>query len=136
MNWTVLFFIGEALIISSIIIAIRRNRIYKNGKRMVGKIISINEEEIIDNFKETSIEKLYRAVIEFFNEDGELITFTSDYEENKDIFEIGDSIIVLYYNNGEESIYLDDKGDLFKLPVYIFVIGILFLSFSFTFYIL
>ncbi|WP_194190206.1 DUF3592 domain-containing protein [Clostridium chrysemydis] len=137
MGFIGLFVVGLVLILVSLFVFFSRLKFYKNGKRIVGEIIDIKEydEPIVDKYHDVTFVKIYKPVIKFVS-DGEEITFMADNEFANDEIKLGDNITVVYDKGKRNGLFLDRKSDFLKLPLYIFLIAILFLSFSLTLYLL
>ncbi|MCR6515478.1 hypothetical protein M4I33_11420 [Clostridium sp. LY3-2] len=137
MGYIGLLVVGLVLILVSLFVFFSRLNFYKNGKRIVGEIIDIKEydEPIVDKYHDVTFVKIYKPVIKFISEEEE-ITFISDDEFGNDEIKLGDKITVVYDKGRRKGIFLDRKIDFLKFPLYIFLIAILFLSFSLTLYLL
>ena len=134
----VLLIIGILLLVISVVLFFIKYRVYKNGIRVLGKVIDIKKcnEAILDEFNQASFITLYRPVIEFTTLDGEKITFVHNDIKSEKALEIGDEIKIVYNRKKTKDFYVDEKMEFFRLPIILVVLAILFFAFALTLYLL
>ncbi len=133
----VLLFIGILLAIIAIIIFTLKYNVYKNGDRIVGKIIDIKkiDEAIIDEFNQVNFITLYKPIIRFTAKDGEEIVFVHNNPGSTRDYILGEEIIIVCNKKNKNDFYVDEKMEFFKIPLIVAILSIIFLSFAFTLYI-
>ena len=131
-----LLIIGIMLLIVSIVLFFVKYNIYKNGIRVLGKVIDIKQcnEAILDEFNQATFITLYRPVIEFTTLDGEKITFIHNDIKSEKSLAVGNEIKIVYNRKKSKDFYVDDKMEFFRLPIILVVVAILFFAFSITLY--
>ena len=97
MTLYVLLIIGIILLFASIILFNIRYKIYKNGTRVIGKVIKIEkiEQALMNEFNQLSFVTFYRPVIEFITDNGEKKVFTYEIIDGKD-YNVGDDVKIVY----------------------------------------
>lgn len=138
MTLYVLLIIGIVLLFASIILFSIRYKVYKNGKRVVGKVIKIEkiEQALMNEFNQLSLITLYRPVIEFIADDGEKKVFTYEIIDGKD-YNVGDDVTLVYNSKKSKKknkFYIDNKVDLFMLPTILITLSLVFLILSLIIY--
>lgn len=133
-----LLIIGIMLLIVSIVLFFVKYNIYKNGIRVLGKVIDIKQcnEAILDEFNQATFITLYRPVIEFTTLDGEKITFIHNDIKSEKSLAVGNEIKIVYNRKKSKDFYVDDKMEFFRLPIILVVVAILFFAFSITLYLI
>lgn len=131
-----LLIIGIMLLVVSIVLFFIKYNIYKNGIRVLGKVIDIKQcnEAILDEFNQATFITLYRPVIEFTTLDGEKITFIHNDIKSEKSLAVGNEIKIVYNRKKSKDFYVDDKMEFFRLPIILVVVAILFFAFSITLY--
>lgn len=131
MTLYVLLIIGIILLFTSIILFAIRYKIYKNGKRVVGKVIKIEkiEQALMNEFNQLSLITIYRPVIEFIEDNGEKKVFTYEIIDGKD-YNVGDDVRLVYDGKKKSKFYIDNKIDLFMLPTMLIALSLVFLILS------
>ncbi|MDQ0148157.1 DUF3592 domain-containing protein [Eubacterium multiforme] len=134
----VLLIIGILLLVISVVLFFIKYKVYKNGIRVLGKVIDIKEcnEAILDEFNQATFITLYRPVIEFTTLDGEKITFVHNDIKGEKALAIGDKIKIVYNRKKTKDFYVDEKMEFFRLPIILVVLAILFFAFALTLYLL
>ena len=130
-------FIGILLAVTAIVIFISKYNVYKNGDRIVGKIIDIKkiDEAIIDEFNQVNFITLYKPIIRFTAKDGEEIVFVHNNPGSTRDYILGEDIIIVCNKKNKNDFYVDEKMEFFKIPLIVAILSILFLSFALTLYI-
>ena len=133
-----LLIIGIMLLVFSIVLFFVKYNIYKNGIRVLGKVIDIKQcnEAILDEFNQATFITLYRPVIEFTTLDGEKITFIHNDIKSEKSLAVGNEIKIVYNRKKSKDFYVDDKMEFFRLPIILVVVAILFFVFSITLYLI
>lgn len=133
-----LLIIGIMLLVVSIVLFFVKYNIYKNGIRVLGKVIDIKQcnEAILDEFNQATFITLYRPVIEFTTLDGEKITFIHNDIKSEKSLAVGNEIKIVYNRKKSKDFYVDDKMEFFRLPIILVVVAILFFAFSITLYLI
>lgn len=133
-----LLIIGIMLLVVSIVLFFIKYNIYKNGIRVLGKVIDIKQcnEAILDEFNQATFITLYRPVIEFTTLDGEKITFIHNDIKSEKSLAVGNEIKIVYNRKKSKDFYVDDKMEFFRLPIILVVVAILFFAFSITLYLI
>ncbi|MBP1888650.1 hypothetical protein J2Z53_000229 [Clostridium moniliforme] len=133
-----LLIIGIMLLVVSIVLFFVKYNIYKNGIRVLGKVIDIKQcnEAILDEFNQATFITLYRPVIEFTTLDGEKITFIHNDIKSEKSLAVGNEIKIVYNRKKSKDFYVDDKMEFFRLPIILVVVSILFFAFSITLYLI
>lgn len=133
-----LLIIGIMLLVVSIVLFFIKYNIYKNGIRVLGKVIDIKQcnEAILDEFNQATFITLYRPVIEFTTLDGEKITFIHNDIKSEKSLVVGNEIKIVYNRKKPKDFYVDDKMEFFRLPIILVVVAILFFAFSITLYLI
>ena len=133
-----LLIIGIMLLVVSIVLFFVKYNIYKNGIRVLGKVIDIKQcnEAILDEFNQATFITLYRPVIEFTTLDGEKITFIHNDIKSEKSLAVGNEIKIVYNKKKSKDFYVDDKMEFFRLPIILVVVAILFFTFSITLYLI
>ena len=131
MTLYVLLIIGIVLLFASIILFALRYKIYRNGKRVVGKVIKIEkiEQALMNEFNQLSLITLYRPVIEFIEDNGEKKVFTYEVIDGRD-YNVGDDVRLVYNDKIKNKVYIDNKIDLFMMPTILIVLSLVFLILS------
>lgn len=131
MTLYVLLIIGIILLFTSIILFAIRYKVYKNGKRVVGKVIKIEkiEQALMNEFNQLSLITIYRPVIEFIEDNGEKKVFTYEIIDGKD-YNVGDDVRLVYDGKKKSKFYIDNKIDLFMLPTMLIALSLVFLILS------
>ena len=127
MTLYVLLIIGIVLLFASIILFALRYKIYRNGKRVVGKVIKIEkiEQALMNEFNQLSLITLYRPVIEFIEDNGEKKVFTYEVIDGRDY-----NVRLVYNDKIKNKVYIDNKIDLFMMPTILIVLSLVFLILS------
>ena len=125
MTLYVLLIIGIVLLFASIILFVIRYKIYKNGKRAVGKVIKIEkiEQALMNEFNQLSLITLYRP------DNGEKKIVTYEVIDGKD-YNVGDDVRLVYNDKKKNKVYIDNKIDLFMMPTILIVLSLVFLILS------
>ena len=133
-----LLIVGIMLLVVSIVLFFIKYNIYKNGIRVLGKVIDIKKcnEAILDEFNQATFITLYRPVIEFTTLDGEKITFIHNDIKSEKSLAVGNEIKIVYNRKKPKDFYVDDKMEFFRLPIILVVVAILFFAFSITLYLI
>lgn len=131
MTLYVLLIIGIVLLFASIILFALRYKIYRNGKRVVGKVIKIEkiEQALMNEFNQLSLITLYRPVIEFIEDNGEKKVFTYEVIDGRD-YNVGDDVRLVYNDKRKNKVYIDNKIDLFMMPTILIILSLVFLILS------
>lgn len=131
MTLYVLLIIGIVLLFASIILFALRYKIYRNGKRVVGKVIKIEkiEQALMNEFNQLSLITLYRPVIEFIEDNGEKKVFTYEVIDGRD-YNVGDDVRLVYNDKIKNKVYIDNKIDLFMMPTILIILSLVFLILS------
>lgn len=131
MTLYVLLIIGIILLFASIILFNIRYKIYKNGTRVIGKVIKIEkiEQALMNEFNQLSFVTFYRPVIEFITDNGEKKVFTYEIIDGKD-YNVGDDVTIVYDKKKRNKFYIDSKIELFILPTILVTLSLVFLVLS------
>lgn len=131
MTLYVLLIIGIILLFASIILFNIRYKIYKNGTRVIGKVIKIEkiEQALMNEFNQLSFVTFYRPVIEFITDNGEKKVFTYEIIDGKD-YNVGDDVTIVYDKKKRNKFYIDSKIELFILPTILVTLSLVFLILS------
>ena len=131
MTLYVLLIIGIILLFASIILFNIRYKIYKNGTRVIGKVIKIEkiEQALMNEFNQLSFVTFYRPVIEFITDNGEKKVFTYEIIDGKD-YNLGDDVTIVYDKKKRNKFYIDSKIELFILPTILVTLSLVFLILS------
>ncbi|MDY6012808.1 DUF3592 domain-containing protein [Clostridium sp.] len=131
MTLYVLLIIGIILLFASIILFNIRYKIYKNGTRVIGKVIKIEkiEQALMNEFNQLSFVTFYRPVIEFITDNGEKKVFTYEIIDGKD-YNVGDDVKIVYDKKKRNKFYIDSKIELFILPTILVTLSLVFLILS------
>lgn len=131
MTLYVLLIIGIILLFASIILFNIRYKIYKNGTRVIGKVIKIEkiEQALMNEFNQLSFVTFYRPVIEFITDNGEKKVFTYEIIDGKD-YNLGDDVKIVYDKKKRNKFYIDSKIELFILPTILVTLSLVFLILS------
>ena len=130
--------IGIALILIAIVTFFIKNNVYKNGIRVKGKVLELkkSDEAILDDFNQVVFLTLYKQVIEFKTKENEKILFLHDSGSKYNNLKVGDEITIIYNEKNSDEFYVDDKVEVFRLPITLVITAILFLVFSFTLFLM
>ncbi|AQM60711.1 DUF3592 domain-containing protein [Clostridium baratii] len=138
MEGYILLAIGIALILIAIVTFFIKNNVYKNGIRVKGKVLELkkSDEAILDDFNQVVFLTLYKQVIEFKTKENEKIVFLHDSGSKYNNLKVGDEITIIYNKKNSDEFYVDDKVEVFRLPITLVITAILFLVFSFTLFLM
>ena len=138
MEGYILLAIGIALILIAIVTFFIKNNVYKNGIRVKGKVLELkkSDEAILDDFNQVVFLTLYKQVIEFKTKENEKIVFLHDSGSKYNNLKVGDEINIIYNEKNSDEFYVDDKAEVFRLPITLVITAILFLVFSFTLFLM
>lgn len=138
MEGYILLAIGIALILIAIVTFFIKNNVYKNGIRVKGKVLELkkSDEAILDDFNQVVFLTLYKQVIEFKTKENEKIVFLHDSGSKYNNLKVGDEITIIYNEKNSDEFYVDDKVEVFRLPITLVITAILFLVFSFTLFLM
>ena len=138
MEGYILLAIGIALILIAIVTFFIKNNVYKNGVRVKGKVLELkkSDEAILDDFNQVVFLTLYKQVIEFKTKENEKIVFLHDSGSKYNNLKVGDEITIIYNEKNSDEFYVDDKAEVFRLPITLVITAILFLVFSFTLFLM
>ncbi|GAA0857981.1 MULTISPECIES: DUF3592 domain-containing protein [Clostridium] len=138
MEGYILLAIGIALILIAIVTFFIKNNVYKNGIRVKGKVLELkkSDEAILDDFNQVVFLTLYKQVIEFKTKENEKIVFLHDSGSKYNNLKVGDEITIIYNEKNSDEFYVDDKAEVFRLPITLVITAILFLVFSFTLFLM
>lgn len=138
MEGYILLAISIALILISIVTFFIKNNIYKNGIRVKGKVLELkkSDEAILDDFNQVIFLTLYKQVIEFKTKENKKIVFLHDSGSKYNNLKVGDEITIIYNEKNSDEFYVDDKVEVFRLPITLVITAILFLVFSFTLFLI
>lgn len=134
MEGYILLAIGIALILIAIVTFFIKNNVYKNGIRVKGTVLELkkSDEAILDDFNQVTFLTLYKQVIEFKTKENKKIVFLHDSGSKYNNLKVGDEITIIYNEKNSDEFYVDDKVEVFRLPITLVITAILFLVFSFT----
>lgn len=138
MEGYILLAIGIALILIAIVTFFIKNNVYKNGIRVKGTVLELkkSDEAILDDFNQVTFLTLYKQVIEFTTKENEKIVFLHDSGSKYNNLKVGDEITIIYNEKNSDEFYVDDKVEVFRLPITLVITAILFLVFSFTLFLM
>lgn len=138
MEGYILLAIGLALILIAIVTFFIKNNVYKNGIRVKGTVLELkkSDEAILDDFNQVIFLTLYKQVIEFKTKENEKIVFIHDSGSKYNNLKVGDEITIIYNEKNSDEFYVDDKVEVFRLPITLIITAILFLVFSFTLFLM
>lgn len=138
MEGYILLAIGIVLILISIVTFFIKYNVYKNGIRVKGKVLELkkSDEAILDDFNQVIFLTLYKQVIEFRTKENEKIVFLHDSGSKYNNLKVGDEITIIYNEKNSDEFYVDDKVEVFRLPITLVITAILFLVFSFTLFLM
>lgn len=126
MDIIVLVLIAIGVLTWSLIIFKRKYNLYKNSKRVKGKILEFkkSEEVIVETWDYKKKVTIYRPVIEVYINNANKI-FYYEEEISRRNYGNGDEIDILYDEDGDK-IYIDSKIEFFKFPILLLALNILF----------
>ncbi|AIY83478.1 MAG: DUF3592 domain-containing protein [Clostridium baratii] len=138
MEGYILLAIGIALILIAIVTFFIKNNVYKKGIRVKGTVLELkkSDEAILDDFNQVTFLTLYKQVIEFTTKENEKIVFLHDSGSKYNNLKVGDEITIIYNEKNSDEFYVDDKVEVFRLPITLVITAILFLVFSFTLFLM
>lgn len=138
MEGYILLAIGIALILIAIVTFFIKNNVYKKGIRVKGTVLELkkSDEAILDDFNQVTFLTLYKQVIEFTTKENEKIVFLHDSGSKYNNLKVGDEITIIYNEKNSDEFYVDDKLEVFRLPITLVITAILFLVFSFTLFLM
>lgn len=138
MEGYILLAIGIALILIAIVTFFIKNNVYKKGIRVKGTVLELkkSDEAILDDFNQVIFLTLYKQVIEFTTKENKKIVFLHDSGSKYNNLKVGDEITIIYNEKNSDEFYVDDKVEVFRLPITLVITAILFLVFSFTLFLM
>ena len=122
--------IGITFIIYGILLFIEKIKIMKNGLKTDGKVIDFEEEvnSYIDNKKKIIYKPVYRPVIRFKDQEGNMhIEKLDDYD---DVCRIGENISIVYSSKDKDEFEIYVKKNIFMFLSNMISMGIIFIIFG------
>lgn len=130
MDMYVLIAFGISVLFWSIMVFLKRLKLYKKGNRIKGTIIEFRQldEVILETWNYREKVTLYKPIIEV-DVNGKKRVFYYDEEVDKRKYEIGDEIDIIYDDKNKD-IYMDSKIEFFRFPILLFMLALMLFSFS------
>ena len=122
--------IGITFIIYGILLFIEKIKIMKNGLKTDGKVIDFEEEvnSYIDNKKKIIYKPVYRPVIRFKDQEGNMhIEKLDDYD---DVCRLGENISIVYFSKDKDEFEIYVKKNIFMFLSNMISMGIIFIIFG------
>lgn len=122
--------IGITFIIYGILLFIEKIKIMKNGLKTDGKVIDFEEEvnSYIDNKKKIIYKPVYRPVIRFKDQEGNMhIEKLDDYD---DVCRLGENISIVYSSKDKDEFEIYVKKNIFMFLSNMISMGIIFIIFG------
>lgn len=122
--------IGITFIIYGILLFIEKIKIMKNGLKTDGKVIDFEEEvnSYIDNKKKIVYKPVYRPVIRFKDQEGNMhIEKLDDYD---DVCRLGEKISIVYSSKDKDEFEIYVKKNIFMFLSNMISMGIIFIIFG------
>lgn len=122
--------IGITFIIYGILLFIEKIKIMKNGLKTDGKVIDFEEEvnSYIDNKKKIVYKPVYRPVIRFKDQEGNMhIEKLDDYD---DVCRLGENISIVYSSKDKDEFEIYVKKNIFMFLSNMISMGIIFIIFG------
>ncbi|MGL4876389.1 MAG: hypothetical protein ACRC30_17280 [Clostridium sp.] len=134
MDMYVLILFGVGILMWATVTFKKRYSLYKNGKRIKGRIREFRkiEETILETLNYSEKVTTYKPIIEIMYENEEKV-FYYDMEIDRKIYGTGDEIDIIY-DKEKNTVYLDAPMEFLRFPMLLYMLSLLFFSFSLMLY--
>ncbi|MGL4875374.1 MAG: hypothetical protein ACRC30_12060 [Clostridium sp.] len=134
MDIYVLIILGLGILIWATITLKKRYHLYKKSERIKGEIKEFRkiEEVILETLNYSEKVTTYKPIIEIKYKEEKKI-FYYDMEIDRKIYGIGDEIDIIY-DEEKDTVFLDSPMEFLRFPIFLYMISLLFFSFSLMMY--
>ncbi|MGL4847879.1 MAG: hypothetical protein ACRC28_02975 [Clostridium sp.] len=134
MDMYALIALGGGILVWATVIFKNRYSLYKKSERIKGKIKEFRkiDEVILETLNYSEKVTTYKPIIEIEYKENKKI-FYYDMEIDRKIYGIGDEIDIIY-DVEKDTIFIDSPMEFLRFPIFLYMISILFFSFSLMMY--
>lgn len=124
--------IGITFIILGIMIFIDKLKLLRTGVRTEGEVVDFEKkiEASISEEKEILYITVYKPIIRFKTENGEIRTITYDTVNSNKIYKIGDKVTLIYKIEELENVEINEMQNIFGTLCKLIAMGIIFIIFG------
>lgn len=128
--------IGITCVILSVMVFNDKINLLRNGVKIKGEVVDFEHSRnaLITDEKEVLYIDIYKPIIRFKNDNGNIIRITLDSTQTDNFYRIGDRVDLIYAKGDIENIEINEIRVMMKLVFKLVFIGIVFLIFGIFFY--